>query len=682
MAGGKLSLFIPINKIDEEQRLVYGEVASETVDNAGETFDYVGSKPYFQKWSDNAFATSGGKSHGNVRVMHTSKVAGIVNSPLGFDDENKVISACAKVVDDDDWKKVLAGAYTGFSMGGRYVSRVTKGDEKRYVAEPVEISLVDKPCISTATFEVVKADGTTEEHHFASELWITEMEELVEKAEQARHSAGTGSGGKFASGVSDGHGLTLKSRTDPTGHGTNKGGKAIKPVKPAKPKNGDKVMREPTNDEMLPVAQKLAKAAGKTDADWMEFVPLAREQLIAEGDVVEKVDDVSEVVEAAETDEDVAKGDKPAFLKDKESDDEDEKSEDDEDDAKEGEDEDEGDKKAKKADVVEDEYSLGQFWKAKDGTFHARKADAVAANEAIDADALAKADENPLLAQLRDLNKSAEDIVNGEEPKEGEDGSDGDDGAIAPEVEKYAAFFEGVVAKSTDIPEGADGLRKSLYHVERLACVLRSAASLQLAVSAEQKREGDASTLPGEIGIAVGQLGEVLVSMAREEVDELMLSVAAESTKEISSPYYDSYIELSASNLGLEKSAFETDEFAEKLAKRSPGTLEKADPSDELAKYAKITEDAVAKADKLEGEMTEMGELVKGLADQLEAIKKMPMGKAPTTSFAKGDNPEAPGAPAPIDLTKFSGAELADAAIRLSQQHGQVIGIPMAPPVG
>ena len=82
----KLNIFVPINKIDEEQRLVYGQVAAEVLDNSGEMFDYEGSKPYFQKWSDNAHTTSGGKSKGNLRVMHTSKVAGIVTD-LGFDDD-------------------------------------------------------------------------------------------------------------------------------------------------------------------------------------------------------------------------------------------------------------------------------------------------------------------------------------------------------------------------------------------------------------------------------------------------------------------------------------------------------------------------------------------------------------------------------------------------------------------
>ena len=44
----ELKVFIPISKIDEEQRLVYGQMTAEAVDSAGEIWDYDGSKPYFE----------------------------------------------------------------------------------------------------------------------------------------------------------------------------------------------------------------------------------------------------------------------------------------------------------------------------------------------------------------------------------------------------------------------------------------------------------------------------------------------------------------------------------------------------------------------------------------------------------------------------------------------------------
>lgn len=157
-----LRIFVPIRKIDEANHLVYGRIACEELDQSGEVFDYASSKPNFEKWSNQMSKASEGKNLGNVRVMHTAKAAGKLTD-IGYFDEDKSIEACAKVVDDDEWKKVLEGVYTGFSMGGSYVRKWTdEGGQKRYTANPVEVSLVDSPCIKSATFEIVKADGVTD----------------------------------------------------------------------------------------------------------------------------------------------------------------------------------------------------------------------------------------------------------------------------------------------------------------------------------------------------------------------------------------------------------------------------------------------------------------------------------------------------------------------------------------
>jgi len=119
--------------------------------------------------------------------MHGHVAAGKLES-LAFDDEARRIECCGKVVDDAEWSKVLEGVYTGFSMGGRYVKR-WKDEEQphltRYTPRPVEVSLVDNPCIPTATFEVVKEDGTVELRKFRP-AEATEAE-TIEKAGQ-RHS--------------------------------------------------------------------------------------------------------------------------------------------------------------------------------------------------------------------------------------------------------------------------------------------------------------------------------------------------------------------------------------------------------------------------------------------------------------------------------------------------------------
>src|ERR1700684_848738 len=163
-----LDLFLPLAKVDLDQRLVTGVATAETPDRAGEIFDYSSSKPYFEQWSADALAASGGKSFGAVRAMHAPIAAGKLTD-IAFDDDAKRITVAAKIVDDDEWRKVQEGVYTGFSQGGRYVKRWADPDSglTRYTADPHEISLVDLPCVSDATFDVVK-DGMVEKHSFAS----------------------------------------------------------------------------------------------------------------------------------------------------------------------------------------------------------------------------------------------------------------------------------------------------------------------------------------------------------------------------------------------------------------------------------------------------------------------------------------------------------------------------------
>lgn len=163
-----LQLFIPITKIDVAQRLVFGTIAEEIPDHADEIMDYASAKPMFEAWSQEIEKASHGRSVGNLRAMHGSVAAGKLDQ-IHFDDDARRIATVAKVVDDAEWKKVLEGVYTGFSMGGRYVQRWPDPENPsltRYTPQPMEVSLVDHPCIPSATFEVVKADGTIELRKF------------------------------------------------------------------------------------------------------------------------------------------------------------------------------------------------------------------------------------------------------------------------------------------------------------------------------------------------------------------------------------------------------------------------------------------------------------------------------------------------------------------------------------
>ncbi len=163
-----MKLFVPITKIDAAQRLVYGVVTAEKPDVTGEVCDYASTKPQYQKWSQGFASATEGRSLGNLRAMHSHVAAGKLVE-IAFNDEAKRIEICGKVIDDAEWQKVEEGVYTGFSQGGRYLKRWSDPDDARltrYTAEPLEVSLVDHPCLPDATFSVIKADGSTELRKF------------------------------------------------------------------------------------------------------------------------------------------------------------------------------------------------------------------------------------------------------------------------------------------------------------------------------------------------------------------------------------------------------------------------------------------------------------------------------------------------------------------------------------
>lgn len=166
----ELEIFMPITKVDAAQRLVYGIATAEHADRAGEICDYETTKPYYEKWSDEIAKSTGGRSLGNLRAMHGAVAAGKITS-LGFNDAKKQIEICAKIIDDAEWVKVREGVYTGFSQGGSYVRRWCDDDgQTRYTAQPLEISLVDLPCLPQARFELIKADGSRELRPFGKDF--------------------------------------------------------------------------------------------------------------------------------------------------------------------------------------------------------------------------------------------------------------------------------------------------------------------------------------------------------------------------------------------------------------------------------------------------------------------------------------------------------------------------------
>src|SRR5262249_53210504 len=110
-----------------------------------------------------------------------------------FNDAGKQIEICAKVVDDAEWAKVVEGVYTGFSQGGAYERRWTDAEGRtRYTAAPNEISLVDLPCLPQATFEMIKADGTSERRRFGKGIDnVARLANLIEELDWLQNAAGS-----------------------------------------------------------------------------------------------------------------------------------------------------------------------------------------------------------------------------------------------------------------------------------------------------------------------------------------------------------------------------------------------------------------------------------------------------------------------------------------------------------
>jgi len=180
----KLTVFGRIVKVDLAKHTVEGIAMDETPDRDGEIYDYNSSKPYVQAWAqsfaDTTKAAGQEVSYGNVRSMHSNIAAGKLTD-ICFSDHEKSVPVTAKVLDDEEWKKVESGVYTGFSVKGRAVKKWRDGNYTRYTVDPIEISLVDMPCNPGAKFLAVKADGTTEERDFQEDIQKREFSERRRK---------------------------------------------------------------------------------------------------------------------------------------------------------------------------------------------------------------------------------------------------------------------------------------------------------------------------------------------------------------------------------------------------------------------------------------------------------------------------------------------------------------------
>jgi HK97 family phage prohead protease len=141
-----MHLYGAIQKVDSEARIVYGYASTETVDSSGEIVKKSAIEEALEDYL----------SWGNVREMHALSAVG-KTVEASIDDVGLFIGA--HIVDDAAWKKVKAGVYNGFSIGGKVLARDPKN--RKIVTKVLlnEISIVDRPCNPDAKFDIWKAVG-------------------------------------------------------------------------------------------------------------------------------------------------------------------------------------------------------------------------------------------------------------------------------------------------------------------------------------------------------------------------------------------------------------------------------------------------------------------------------------------------------------------------------------------
>lgn len=152
-----LSFYVPFFKVDvlsQDEVIITGIATDETPDAEGEITDYDATKEAAIEYAD----------WRNIREMHEPSAVGVAET-ITLDDVTRSMVVTARIIGREVVKKIRAGVYKGFSIGGRklappvlenragrLIKRITK-----YML--TEISLVDRPANPNAIFTVVKRES-------------------------------------------------------------------------------------------------------------------------------------------------------------------------------------------------------------------------------------------------------------------------------------------------------------------------------------------------------------------------------------------------------------------------------------------------------------------------------------------------------------------------------------------
>jgi hypothetical protein len=174
--GNRLSLSMPIAKVDQENRLVSGFATLDNVDSQGDVVLAEASKEAFAR------------ARGNIREMHqpiaVGKMVDFREEEFYHDGEfyrGIFVTAYVSKGAEATWEKVLDGTLTGFSIGGNIIEASNEfvkeqGKSVRFIKsyDLVELSLVDNPANQLANvFSITKSsDGHTMVKGMVAELHV------------------------------------------------------------------------------------------------------------------------------------------------------------------------------------------------------------------------------------------------------------------------------------------------------------------------------------------------------------------------------------------------------------------------------------------------------------------------------------------------------------------------------
>lgn len=173
--GANLKFSVPIQKVDQEHRLVSGFATLDNVDRQGDIVSTAASIDAFNEF------------RGNLREMHQSIAVGKVVSFSAEDFYDPMtdkvysgvfVTAYISKGAPDTWEKIIDGTLSGFSIGGEIdeADQVFDAELNAFVRmitkyTLIELSVVDSPANQLANiFSVVKADGVSTMKGMATEV--------------------------------------------------------------------------------------------------------------------------------------------------------------------------------------------------------------------------------------------------------------------------------------------------------------------------------------------------------------------------------------------------------------------------------------------------------------------------------------------------------------------------------